>query len=279
MPISSPTIDHPLVLIGAGKMGSALLAGWLADGLDPKAVVVVDPGPPSDSAMMLEAAGIAAQAAPPADVTASVVVLAIKPQIMGDALPGLRALIGPETTVLSIAAGTTLNNLETGLEAGLPPGAIVRAMPNTPAQVGRGITAAVANARVRPEARALVTELLKAVGDVAWVEDEAQIDAVTAVSGSGPAYVFLFAECLTEAAIEAGLPPDLAARFARATVEGAGELLHRSDLPPATLRTNVTSPGGTTAAALEVLMAEDGLAPLLARAVAAAKKRSEALSS
>jgi pyrroline-5-carboxylate reductase len=224
---------------------------------------------------MLEAAGIAAAAAPPPGVTAGIVVLAIKPQIMGDALPGLRAMIGAETTILSIAAGTTLANLE----AGLGPAAIVRAMPNTPAQVGRGITAAVANQRVSPEARALVTDLLKAVGDVAWVDAEAQIDAVTAVSGSGPAYVFLFAECLAEAAIEAGLPPELAARFARATVAGAGELLYRSDLPPATLRTNVTSPGGTTAAALGVLMAEDGLGPLLARAVAAAKKRSEELSS
>jgi pyrroline-5-carboxylate reductase len=164
------------------------------------------------------------------------------------------------------------------LEAGLGPTAIVRAMPNTPAQIGRGITAAVANPRVTPAAKALVTALLEAVGEVVWVEDEALIDAVTAVSGSGPAYVFLLAECLAEAGVEAGLPPEIAARLARATVAGAGELLNRSELPHYQLRRNVTSPGGTTAAALEVLMGEDGLGPLMRRAVVAATKRSRELS-
>ncbi len=270
----TPTADRPLVLIGAGKMGSALLAGWLVGGLDAKAVVVIEPSPSPECAALLADAGIAAHAVPPAGVTADVVVLAIKPQIMGDTLPGLRSLIGPGTTVLSIAAGTTLANLE----AGLGPAAIVRSIPNTPAQVGRGITAAVANGRVGPGARDLVTRLLEAVGDVAWVEEEAMIDAVTAVSGSGPAYVFHFVESLAAAAVDAGLPPDLAERLARATVEGAGELLYRSDLSPSQLRKNVTSPGGTTAAALDHLMAEDGLSPLMTRAVAAAKKRSEELS-
>ncbi len=269
-----PTANRPLVLVGAGKMGSALLAGWLDGGLDPQAVVVVEPSPSPDCATLLSKVGITAEARPPAGVIADVVVLAIKPQIMGDTLPALRSLVGPETTVLSIAAGTTLANLE----AGIGPTAIVRSIPNTPAQVGRGITAAVANDRVGPQARDLVTMLLEAVGDVAWVEEEAMIDAVTAVSGSGPAYVFLFAECLAAAAVDAGLSPDLADRLARATVEGAGELLHRSELPPAELRRNVTSPGGTTAAALAVLMAEDGLSQLMTRAVAAAKKRSEELS-
>jgi pyrroline-5-carboxylate reductase len=264
----------PLVLVGAGKMGGALLAGWLDGGLDPQAVVVVDPSPPPDSAALLAEAGISLLAAPPSEVVARVVVLAIKPQIMADALPRLRSLVGPRTTVLSIAAGTTL----AALEAGLGPAAIVRSIPNTPAQVGRGITVAVANARVGEADRELVHLLLEAVGEIAWVDEEAKIDAVTAVSGSGPAYVFLFAECLAEAAVAAGLPSELAQRLARATVEGAGELLHRTDLSPAELRRNVTSPGGTTAAALSILMAKDGLAPLMERAVAAAKRRSEELS-
>jgi pyrroline-5-carboxylate reductase len=189
-------------------------------------------------------------------------------------LPGLRPLIGKDTVALSIAAGTTLASLE----AGLGKIGIVRSIPNTPAQVGRGITAAVANPRVTAGARALVTVLLEAVGEVVWVADEALIDAVTAVSGSGPAYVFLLAECLAEAAVALGLAPDVAAKLARATVTGAGELLHRSELSPAELRKNVTSPNGTTAAALAILMGEDGLAPLMTRAVAAARKRSEELS-
>ncbi|MCB1496884.1 MAG: pyrroline-5-carboxylate reductase [Bauldia sp.] len=269
-----PTPERPLVLVGAGKMGGALLAGWLDGGIPPDAIVVVEPSPAGDTARLLAEAGIATHASPPPDLTAGVVVLAIKPQIMGDALPALKSLVGPETTVLSIAAGTTLANLESGLG----PAAIVRSIPNTPAQVGRGVTAAVANSRVGDGARGVVTQLLEAVGAVAWVEEEAMIDAVTAVSGSGPAYVFLFAECLTQAAVEAGLPRDVAERFARATVEGAGELLFRSELSPAELRKNVTSPNGTTAAALAVLMADDGLQPLVTRAVAAAKRRSEELS-
>ncbi len=154
----------------------------------------------------------------------------------------------------------------------------MRSIPNTPAQVGRGITAAIANDRVAKSGRALVTRLLEAVGDVVWVSDEDLINSVTAVSGSGPAYVFLMAECLAEAAVAAGLDGDSAARLARATVTGAGELLHRSDLPPDQLRRNVTSPKGTTEAALKVLMGRSGLAPLMKKAVAAAKKRSRALS-
>jgi len=270
------TIDPsaPLVLVGAGKMGGALLSGWLERGLDPTAVVVIDPAPPEDSIAMLSLAGIVPRAAVPEGVAAKVVVVAVKPQIIGKVLPGLRPLLGPGTIVLSIAAGTTLASLE----AGLGPVAIVRSIPNTPAQIGRGITGAVANSLVDAAAQALVTGLLEAVGAVVWVDREADIDAVTAVSGSGPAYVFLLAECLAEAAAALGLPAELAARLARATVEGAGELLHRSELSPAELRKNVTSPNGTTAAALSVLMAEDGLGPLMRRAVAAARKRSEELS-
>ena len=266
--------SSPLVLVGAGKMGGALLSGWLERGLDPNAALVIDPSPPPDSAAMLSLAGIVPHASVPAGMTARVLVVAVKPQIMSAVLPGLRPLVGTGTVALSIAAGTTLASLE----AGLGPVPIVRSIPNTPAQIGRGITGAVANGRVDDAARALVGDLLAAVGAVAWLDREADIDVVTAVSGSGPAYVFLFAECLAEAARSLGLPAELSERLARATVEGAGELLYRSELSPAELRQNVTSPNGTTAAALSVLMAEDGLAGLMKRAVAAARKRSEELS-
>jgi pyrroline-5-carboxylate reductase len=172
--------------------------------------------------------------------------------------------------VLSIMAGKTLGGLERTLPAST---AIIRTMPNLPASIGRGITVAVANARVTPHQRDLAGRLLGATGAVEWVEDEALLDAVTAVSGSGPAYVFWLAECLARAGAAAGLPTDLAARLARATVAGSGELLARSDLDAGDLRRNVTSPGGTTAAALEILMAPDAFAPLMERAVAAATRR------
>ncbi|MBB3933119.1 pyrroline-5-carboxylate reductase [Kaistia hirudinis] len=272
MSFASFSPASPLVLIGAGKMGGALLAGWLAGGLDPAAVVVVDPKPPADTEALLAKAGIVPLAAPPAGVKARLLLLAIKPQMMGGALPALKALIGQGTLTLSIAAGTTVATIAEALG-----GAIVRAMPNTPAQVGRGVTGLYANQAATAEDRALAGALLSAVGEIGWVESEGLIDAVTAVSGSGPAYVFLLAEVLAEAGVAAGLEPELAARLARQTVSGAGELLYRSDLPPAELRRNVTSPNGTTAAALDVLMAEDGMAPLMIRAVAAAKRRAEEL--
>ena len=264
----------PLVLVGAGKMGAALLKGWLDGGLDPKAVVVVDPAPPADSAAVLAAGGIHPRPSAPDDVKAQVIVVAVKPQIIASVLPALRPLVGPGTVTLSIAAGTTLASLA----AGIGESAIVRSIPNTPAQVGRGITAAVANGRVSGPGRALVDELLASVGEVVWVDDEDLINAVTAVSGSGPAYVFLLAECLAEAGVAAGLDAESAARLARATITGAGELLYRSDLPPDVLRKNVTSPKGTTEAALKVLMAEHGLSRLMTEAVAAAQKRSRELS-
>ena len=191
---------------------------------------------------------------PPEGITAKVIVVAVKPQIIADVLPGLAGLVGRGTVTLSIAAGTTLANLA----AGIGDGAIVRSIPNTPAQVGRGITAAIANERVSKAGRALVTRLLEAVGEVVWVDKEGLIDSVTAVSGSGPAYVFWLTECLEQAAIAAGLDKVSAAKLARATVTGAGELLYRSDLPAETLRKNVTSPKGTTEAALKVLMARSG---------------------
>jgi pyrroline-5-carboxylate reductase len=189
-------------------------------------------------------------------------------------VPPLAASVGKSTLVVSIMAGRTLRFLEDRLP---PRAAVVRAMPNTPAAVARGITVCCANARVTAKQRKLATTLLAAIGKVEWVDDENLIDAVTAVSGSGPAYVFLLAEAMTRAGIAAGLPPDLAARLARETVAGSGELLHRSDLDAATLRQNVTSPGGTTAAALAVLMGPNGFDALLTEAIAAAARRSREL--
>jgi pyrroline-5-carboxylate reductase len=189
-------------------------------------------------------------------------------------VPRLAPYLGNGTVVLSIMAGRTLGSLAQALPTGA---AVVRAMPNTPAAIGRGITVAVPNPAVSPRQRELVQALLSATGAVEWIDDEALMDAVTAVSGSGPAYVFLLAETLARAGVAAGLPTDLAGRLARATVAGSGELLHRSSLDPATLRQNVTSPGGTTAAALDVLMAVDAIDPLMREAVAAATRRSKEL--
>ena len=268
-------LDGPLLLAGAGNMGYALLSGWLRGGLDPARVVVQEPAPQPRVKDELDARGIAlhAQVASLSESPA-VMLLAVKPQTMDEVLPQLAKLVGRGTLVVSIAAGRRMQ----GLAAHLPQGtAVVRVMPNTPASVGRGISVAVANASVAPAQRETCDRLLRAVGEVAWVDDEDLMDAVTAVSGSGPAYVFHLAECLTEAGVAAGLEPQLAAQLARWTVAGAGELLHRSDLDAATLRRNVTSPGGTTAAALEVLMEEGGLAELMRKAVAAAAQRSREL--
>jgi pyrroline-5-carboxylate reductase len=268
-------LDAPLLLAGAGNMGYALLAGWLERGLDPARIVVQEPAPQPHILKALEAKGIRAQPQvaslpdPPA-----VILVAVKPQVMDEVLPQLAKLVGRGTAVVSIAAGRQI----AGLAAHLPQGtAVVRAMPNTPASVGRGITVMVGNAHVTTPQRDVCDRLLRAVGEVAWIDDEGVMDAVTAVSGSGPAYVFHLAECLAEAGVAAGLAPELAQKLARWTVAGAGELLYRSDLDAATLRRNVTSPGGTTAAALEVLMAEDGLPALMRKAVAAAARRSREL--
>jgi pyrroline-5-carboxylate reductase len=265
-------ISGTLVLLGAGKMGGAMLDGWFRLGLDPKQVVVLEPQPTQEIAA---AAAHGVRLNPPRgeirDV--AVVVLAVKPQVAPAIVPDLAPLIGADAVVVSIMAGKTL----AFLEAALPGTAVVRAMPNTPASVGRGITVAVGNARVTAAARSLTQALLSATGAVEWIEDETLMDAVTAVSGSGPAYVFLLAEALAKAGVAAGLPEGLAERLARETVAGSGELLHRSPLPAATLRTNVTSPGGTTAAALDVLMGSNGLDPLMTEAVAAAARRGREL--
>jgi pyrroline-5-carboxylate reductase len=259
-------ITGTIVLAGAGKMGGAMLTGWLAGGLDAKRAVVVEPHP-SDEIKALAAKGVRLN--PKEAVTAETLVVAVKPQSFPEAGPLLKPFVGASTLVVSIMAGTKIAALES-----VCGGMVVRAMPNTPAAIGRGITVAVPAKNVSAAQRATADALLRAVGSVEWVGDEKLIDAVTAVSGSGPAYVFLLAEELARAGVEAGLPVELATKLARETVAGSGELLHRSDLPAATLRQNVTSPGGTTAAALEVLMAKDGLQPLMIRAIAAATKRS-----
>jgi pyrroline-5-carboxylate reductase len=265
------SIPGTLVLVGAGKMGGAMLEGWLARKLPPKKVVVFEPQL-SKSVKALAKRGVRLN--PKGKIgKAAAIVIAVKPQSAPEALPPLKPLIGKKTVVVSIMAGRPL----AFLEQALPGTAIVRAMPNTPAAIGRGITVAVGNARVTAASRKLARGLLAATGAVEWVNDEALMDAVTAVSGSGPAYVFLLAETMARAGEAAGLPAALAEKLARATVSGSGELLHRSTEPAATLRSNVTSPGGTTAAALGVLMDKDGLDPLMTKAVAAATRRGKEL--
>lgn len=262
----------PLVLVGAGNMGGAMLNGWLDAGMDPASIVVIDPKPSEAMAARLATSGVRCESSAPEGLTAGVLMLAVKPQVMDAVLEVLTGLVGPQTVSLSIAAGKTIAYFEERLG-----GAIVRSIPNTPAMVGRGITGAVANAAVSAEARDEIDRLLSVCGPVEWVEDEALIDAITAVSGSGPAYVFYLVECMAEAGRKCGLPADLAMRLARATVTGAGELMHRSPDGAATLRQNVTSPNGTTAAALAVLMDEDGIQPLFDKALRAAADRSREL--
>ncbi|UHS57136.1 pyrroline-5-carboxylate reductase [Agrobacterium vaccinii] len=263
----------PLVLVGAGNMGGALLAGWLKKGVAGSSIIVVDPGPSDAMTAMISEAGATHLTAAPQDVTAGILFLAVKPQLMDVVLPPLKALVGPQTVVVSIAAGKTLS----GIEAALGKSAAIRAMPNTPAMVGRGVTGAYANDAVSEEQRLLVETLLKVSGPVEWVATEGDIDAVTALSGSGPAYVFYLVECMAEAGRKCGLPADLAMRLARETVAGAGELLHQSPEDASRLRKNVTSPGGTTAAALSVLMDDNGMQPLFDKAIAAARLRAEEL--
>jgi len=264
-------IDGSIVLAGAGKMGGALLTGWIAQGLDPARVAVIEPHP-SDEIRALAAKGVRLNPASGDIGAVAALVVAVKPQMFQEAAAALRKWVQPSTLVVSIMAGTTIAALSAACG-----GSVVRAMPNTPAAIGRGITVAVADNNVGAEQRAMAHALLAATGTVEWVDDEALMDAVTAVSGSGPAYVFLLAEELARAGVAAGLPADLAAKLARETVAGSGELLHRSELDAATLRQNVTSPGGTTAAALNVLMQPDAMQALMTRAVAAATKRSKEL--
>ncbi len=259
-----------LVLLGCGKMGSAMLAGWLEGGLPASSVWVQDPAP-SD---WVQAQGVHINTEwPPSP---AIVLVAVKPQMMGEALPIMAKLGGGETLFVSVAAGTPISHFEEVLGASTP---VIRAMPNTPAAIGRGITALIGNVNAGPDHMDLAESLLSAVGQTVRLEHENQMDAVTGVSGSGPAYVFHLIETLAAAGEAQGLPTDLAMKLAKATVGGAGALAEAADETPAQLRINVTSPNGTTQAALEVLMDEAaGFPPLLKEAVAAATDRSKELS-
>lgn len=274
----SLSFDDPVLLAGAGKMGAALLAGWLERGLDAQSIVVQEPDLKGAAAELVARHGIRVlRPAQSLERPPSVIVVAVKPQVMDQVFPGLAKLAGPATVVLSIAAGRSIASFEKHLAAKC---AVVRAMPNTPAAIRRGITGAVGNSALNGSQKKSCDALLAAVGDVVWLDQEHLIDAVTAVSGSGPAYVFLLAECLCQAGCDAGLDRDTAMKLARATVSGAGELLRQSNEGPNILRQNVTSPGGTTAAALAVLMRDqNGMQNLLSEAVIAALKRSQELGS
>lgn len=268
----TPTI----VLFGGGKMGGAMLEGWLKAGTPAANISVFDIVPSDWLKSRAEAVGFRLNPAVDSAAAPDVLVLAIKPQMLDSAAADLAQLAGQKTLVISVIAGKTIADLKARLPRAE---AFVRAMPNTPAAVGRGITGIAFSPAVSTQQVTLADTLLRSIGRIVHVDREEQIDAVTAVSGSGPAYVFHMVECLAKAGEAAGLPADIAARLARATIEGAGELLFQeAATSPDQLRINVTSPGGTTAAALAVLMAEDGLQPLMTRAVAAAKRRAGELS-
>lgn len=265
-----------LTLIGAGKMGGAMLQGWLARGLSAQLTQVVDPGQPEDMQILARSHGFSFLSSADGLVIPDILVIAVKPQMMQAVLPGLVPLVGKETVILSVAAGTEVSTFRAhfGDEAH-----VIRAMPNTPCQVGRGMTAAFASKGIDAEMKSIVADLLAATGKFSWVEAESLIDAVTAISGSGPAYLFHMVEALARAGEALGLDRDVADLLARQTVIGAGELLYQSDLDAAVLRQNVTSPGGTTAAALDILMRDEaGLGALMAEAAVAARDRSVELS-
>lgn len=265
-----------LLLVGGGKMGSAMLEGWLKGDLSPSDVIVVEPFEATRNALASElGVNVVADGKDVGDdASPETIVLAVKPQMMDEAIGGYARFASPESVFISIAAGKNIAYFEDhlGSEA-----AIIRAMPNTPAAVGRGITVGCPNAHVTPAQKDWADRLLSAVGEVGWVEDEGLIDAVTALSGGGPAYVFHLVEVMASAGVAAGLPDELAMRLARVTVAGAGELLHQASEDASTLRQNVTSPGGTTAEALKILMADDAMPQLMKEAIAAATRRSREL--
>ena len=266
-----------ILMVGAGKMGGALIESWLEkQTTQPSDIVLVEPNV-TRAKYFRDAYTLYTFETPEAINTGlgeATILFAVKPQVMDEVVPLYKPLIQPGRLVLSIAAGTPISYFEHQLGANT---AVVRAMPNTPASIGHGITVLCANTHVSAEQRARCEILIGAVGQVEWIEDESLMDAVTAVSGSGPAYVFLLIEALAQAGISAGLAADLANRLALTTVAGAGALAEQTEDSPTVLRQNVTSPGGTTAAALEVLMADDGLQQLMARAVTAAKERGQEL--
>jgi len=273
-------LAQPIMLVGAGKMGSALLNGWLASNDDAQAknkFVVIEPYPSPELESLADNNAVTLFKEPAAaSAEPAVMIFAVKPQMLDEVLREVSGCAASETVILSIIAGSKI----AAFEASFGPSAkIVRAMPNTPASIGRGITVCCANASALVPDQQICEHLLSAVGEVAWVDAETLLDPVTAVSGSGPAYVFLMIEAMTEAGISAGLQPELAQQLARATVSGAGELARQSQDSAATLRKNVTSPGGTTEAALKVLMGPDGLERLMKQAIEAATKRSIELGS
>jgi pyrroline-5-carboxylate reductase len=263
----------PVMLVGAGKMGAALARGWLDAGLAPSNLILIDPAPGEAAEALAEDYGVVLNR-DAAGLLPNVLVLAVKPQIIDKVMESLRPVVGPQTLVISIAAGIDIARLVRGLGTDL----VVRTMPNTPAQVGKGITGAVAGAGIDASGRESTEALLGAAGPVVWFEDESQLDAVTAVSGSGPAYVFHLVEALAEAGRRQGLPDRVAEQLARQTVIGSAALLEADPAAPSVLRQNVTSPNGTTAAGLAVLMADPGgLVELIDRTVDAARRRSEEL--
>lgn len=269
------TSDQPLLLVGGGKMGGAMVQGWLARGTPAARIHVVDPS--ADNRRPLADRGVNAVAGIddlPGDLNPEVVILAVKPQVMGEVAPAYTRFVAPETVFLSIAAGKTIGFFEQTLGA---EAAVVRSIPNTPSAVGRGMTVACPNANVTAAQQDRCDALLRGIGETGWVADESLIDVVTAVAGSGPAYVFYLIECLAQAGMENGLPEDLARKCAGQMVAGAGELYRQSGETAEQLRQNVTSPKGTTEAALNVLMAADGLRPLIGRTVEAAARRSREL--
>ena len=264
-------LPGPLLLVGCGKMGGALLRGWLKRGVPGAQVFVVDPAPRDLEDVQARGVTIVTAIDPlPAGLQPAIILLAIKPQFMDEALPAYRRFAKPGAVFLSIAAGKTVAYLKGKLG---PSAIVVRSMPNTPAAVGRGMSVLLRDPKVAPATLDLCGQLLSAVGEIGWIDDEDQINAVTAVSGGGPAYVFLLIECLAEAAKEMGLPADLAMKLARETVTGSGELAHQSNESATKLREAVMSPKGTTLEAINVLMAPDGLQPLLNKAIAAATRR------
>ncbi|MFO1035258.1 MAG: pyrroline-5-carboxylate reductase [Geminicoccaceae bacterium] len=270
-----PLLDGPLLLVGGGKMGHALLEGWLSHGLDRKQVAVVDPDAGRRGHFIeRHIVAVADPAELPPGPPPEAVVLAVKPQMMAGALPHYRERLGADTFVLSIAAGKSIASFEEAFRPGI---AVIRAMPNTPAAVRRGVTVLCANASATQAQRRKAEGLMAAVGEVHWIDDEELMHAVTAVSGSGPAYVFHLIEAMAAAGVEAGLSPELAMKLARGTVIGAGALAADDPTSAEQLRVNVTSPAGTTAAALEVLMGPEGLGKMMTKAVAQAHRRSREL--
>jgi pyrroline-5-carboxylate reductase len=260
-----------LLLVGCGKMGGAMLDGWLARGLEASDVAVAEPV----EAIRPKQAGLrVVSSSSEISETPEIIVLAVKPQSMDATLTDLKRFGEQGTVFLSIAAGKTLGYFAGHLGKSAK---VVRSMPNTPAAVRQGISVATAAAGVSTSEKKRCHELLEAVGQVLWVDDEALMDPVTALSGSGPAYVFLLVEAMAAAGAKLGLTPDMAMQLARATVAGSGELLKQSSEPAAQLRVNVTSPGGTTAEALKVLMAPEGIQPVFDKALAAASRRSKEL--